>query len=216
MSTNITSPQASRTQINGGADTRDGPDNYSSTAPTGNHASSDLPSKQTGVHPSAVGSATTPNIGSSPGNHTNGDTTKDPETMPGLDEGYPEQKHAGKVGYGPNYNQGAGFTDKVVGLKEEVKGKLTKNHELVERGKDRRTGELKRKEKENDDDDPFATPEEKKSPPLEDTNETSSSKSSQEEERGDKEEAATVSPEGTEQSEKQRKGEAVNHVKQIG
>lgn len=26
--------------------------------------------------------------------------------MPGADEGYPEQKHAGKVGYGPNYNQG--------------------------------------------------------------------------------------------------------------
>jgi hypothetical protein len=43
-----------------------------------------------------------------------------------------------------------GFSQKISGLKEEMKGKLTKNPELVEHGRERRTGELKHKEMEDD------------------------------------------------------------------
>ncbi|KAJ3805103.1 hypothetical protein F5876DRAFT_2821, partial [Lentinula aff. lateritia] len=65
-------------------------------------------------------------------------------------ESYPEQHHAGAVGYGPNYRQTATFTDKLSGLKEELKGKVTKNPQLVEHGRELKTGELKKKEQEED------------------------------------------------------------------
>ncbi|KAJ4478613.1 hypothetical protein C8J55DRAFT_399473, partial [Lentinula edodes] len=65
-------------------------------------------------------------------------------------ESYPEQHHAGAVGYGPNYRQGPSLTDKLSGLKEELKGKVTKNPGLVEHGKEMKTGELKRREQEDD------------------------------------------------------------------
>lgn len=87
---------------------------------------------------------------------------QDGSTGPTAGTEYPEQLHAGKVGYGPNYHQGPGFTDKVTGLKEEIKGKVTRKPELVQRGHDRITGELKKKELEEDfKSDPFANPEEK-------------------------------------------------------
>jgi len=55
-----------------------------------------------------------------------------------------------------------GFSEKLGGLKEQVKGTLTKNHDLVEHGKERRTGELKKKEEEQDlnKSDPFKTADE--------------------------------------------------------
>lgn len=109
-----------------------------------------------------------------------------------------------------------------------------KNPDLVQHGRERRTGELKHKEMENDvslyllikfsirtnetyqDHDPFATPEEKKKPPLEDVHTSTSAGGTQEKERGHKEQAATVAPEGTRKGETQRKGEAVDDVKHIG
>ncbi|KAJ4467110.1 hypothetical protein C8R41DRAFT_871485 [Lentinula lateritia] len=74
-------------------------------------------------------------------------------------ESYPEQHHAGAVGYGPNYRQGASLGDKLTGLKEELKGKVTKNPGLVEHGKEMKSGELKKKEEEEDMNnlDPFGT-----------------------------------------------------------
>ncbi|KAJ3859259.1 hypothetical protein EV359DRAFT_68311 [Lentinula novae-zelandiae] len=72
---------------------------------------------------------------------------------------YPEQHHAGAVGYGPNYRQGASLGDKLTGLKEELKGKVTKNPGLVEHGREMKSGELKKKEEEEDMNnlDPFGT-----------------------------------------------------------
>ncbi|KIL64938.1 hypothetical protein M378DRAFT_178534 [Amanita muscaria Koide BX008] len=60
---------------------------------------------------------------------------------------YPEQKHAGRVGLGPNYSTDADMSDKLKGLYEEAKGKLLHEPELVERGHARRIGEVKEKEK---------------------------------------------------------------------
>lgn len=76
----------------------------------------DLHSGKTDVHPSAVGSNTIPSNKASQPHSTspnsqestgaNGDSGEG--ANPQLDaEGYPEQKHSGKVGYGPNYHQGA-------------------------------------------------------------------------------------------------------------
>ncbi|KIJ24331.1 hypothetical protein M422DRAFT_39216 [Sphaerobolus stellatus SS14] len=64
--------------------------------------------------------------------------------------GLPEQKHAGKVGYGPEYaNQTrATMGDKIEGLKEQVMGKLKKNPDLAQHGRELRSGELKRREHE--------------------------------------------------------------------
>ena len=80
---------------------------------------------------------------------------------------YPPQRHAGAVGYGPEYGKGAvclsvffGPTstneyqqstgDKLEGLKEELKGKIMHEPDLVQHGHDLRTGELKRKAFEDD------------------------------------------------------------------
>ncbi|KAI0266381.1 hypothetical protein BC834DRAFT_125913 [Gloeopeniophorella convolvens] len=66
-------------------------------------------------------------------------------------DGYPPQRHAGVVGYGPNYNRGATMGDKLTGVKEEIRGHVTRNPEVAARGHDRRTGELKRREHEQED-----------------------------------------------------------------
>ncbi|OBZ78120.1 hypothetical protein A0H81_01888 [Grifola frondosa] len=63
---------------------------------------------------------------------------------------YPPQRHAGAVGYGPEYGKGASTGDKLSGLQEEMVGKLLHNPEKVQHGRDLRTGELKRREKEDD------------------------------------------------------------------
>ena len=81
---------------------------------------------------------------------------------------YPPQRHAGAVGYGPEYGKGAvcmlsvetstqdlnarlqSTGDKLEGLKEEMKGKVLHKPDLVQHGHDLRTGELKRKQMEND------------------------------------------------------------------
>ncbi|KAF8578932.1 hypothetical protein K439DRAFT_1638425 [Ramaria rubella] len=78
------------------------------------------------------------------------------------EEALPEQKHAGAVGYGPDFANKNRTTmgDKIAGLKEELVGKITKNPELVQKGHDRKTGELKKREHE-DESDPFATEEKK-------------------------------------------------------
>jgi len=75
----------------------------------------------------------------------------------------PPQRHAGQVGYGPNYNPDAVATvsdihskllmlkvsqtiqEKITGLKEELKGKAKHNPELVKHGHEIRSGENKRK-----------------------------------------------------------------------
>ncbi|KAK7040735.1 hypothetical protein VNI00_009641 [Paramarasmius palmivorus] len=126
------------------------------------------------VHPSAVGSATEQDSINNSGS--------------GADnQAYPPQRHAGATGFGPNYHPGPTFGDKMTGIKEQVKGTVTRNTELTQQGKDRRTGELKRREAEEDDkSDPFATPEEKEQ----------------------KHKAATVAPEGSDEAEQQRTGEA--------
>ncbi|KAF9451593.1 hypothetical protein P691DRAFT_616856, partial [Macrolepiota fuliginosa MF-IS2] len=64
---------------------------------------------------------------------------------PASNDAYPEQRHAGKVGYGPNYNVGASFLDKVVGLTEELHGKIAHRPELVKEGRDKISGEAKRR-----------------------------------------------------------------------
>ncbi|KAG5637278.1 hypothetical protein H0H81_005172 [Sphagnurus paluster] len=76
---------------------------------------------------------------------------------PGDQTEYPEQRHAGKVGYGPAYHTGPTLGDKIKGFEEEIKGKLTRNPALVQHGKELISGELKAKERERDmNEDPFA------------------------------------------------------------
>nr|GAT47920.1 predicted protein [Mycena chlorophos] len=115
------------------------------------------------VHPSAIGRNSVP------------DTTEPPDAgdpgpksaSPGPDAAeYPEQRHAGAVGYGPNYHAQPGFLDKLTAAKETVTGKVTRNPELVEKGHDRWTGALKQKELDADlAEDPFANPLEKEAVP---------------------------------------------------
>ncbi|KAF9028901.1 hypothetical protein BDZ89DRAFT_951019 [Hymenopellis radicata] len=68
----------------------------------------------------------------------------------GSSSEYPEQRHAGAIGYGPNYHAGPTMTDKIVGMKEVVKGKVTKNPDLIQHGQERKTGVLQQKERESD------------------------------------------------------------------
>jgi hypothetical protein len=70
----------------------------------------------------------------------------DTEVAPPPGEEYPPQKHAGAVGYGPEYGEGAGLGDKFDGFKEQLKGKMTGNQDLVQHGKELQTGELKKKQ----------------------------------------------------------------------
>ncbi|KAG9311454.1 hypothetical protein JVU11DRAFT_8569 [Chiua virens] len=93
------------------------------------------------VHPSSVGANTKPETKSV-------DYANDPTLPP--------QRHAGAVGLGPNYPLGPGLGDKIEGIAEEIKGKILGRPELVEHGREHRTGELLRKERERDNaTDPF-------------------------------------------------------------
>ncbi|KAJ3712111.1 hypothetical protein DFJ43DRAFT_80220 [Lentinula guzmanii] len=138
------------------------------TSNTGSSAS--VPTSNLSTRPSTTSTADSPipptasstqatqgsHKSSSPGNDANSSSasnisqSNNNESAPSTGEDYPEQRHAGAVGYGPNYRQGATLSDKISGLKEELKGKVTKNPELVEHGKEKKTGDLKRKELEED------------------------------------------------------------------
>ncbi|KAJ7267401.1 hypothetical protein C8J57DRAFT_1469628 [Mycena rebaudengoi] len=115
-----------------------------------------------GVHPSAIGANTQPDATKTQP-PPNASTDKSAVDNDNLKPDYPEQKHAGKVGLGPNFSDKPGLSDKIVGLKEQVIGKLTKNPELATHGHDLKTGELKKKERDADAaSDPFSNPDEKK------------------------------------------------------
>jgi len=141
------------------------------------------------------------------------------------DTEYPEQKHAGKVGLGPEYGKKSrethGINAKIKGYKEEFKGTVTRNSDLVQKGKERRTGDLAQKEEEKkENDNPF----EKAAPPA---SEAQKDDQEEEEQKGDgtgtnsdalniqdhaptsdhaaRQQAATTEPEGTENAEAQEK-----------
>ncbi|KAL1703463.1 hypothetical protein EV121DRAFT_260834, partial [Schizophyllum commune] len=119
------------------------------------------PTHNTDAHTSAVGRGIDP----TQNRQSERATT---ESAAPTNESYPEQKHAGAVGYGPAYHDGPVRTvhalallckslttaqttgDKLTGLKEQVKGKVTGNHELARKGVERRTGELQKREQEAD------------------------------------------------------------------
>ncbi|KAG2059306.1 hypothetical protein BDR06DRAFT_949333 [Suillus hirtellus] len=108
------------------------------------------------AHPSAIGTNTQPRTS----NASSTEALTQPSSEPLTDSQLPPQRHAGAVGLGPLYGQGAGLGEKLGGLQEEVKGKITRNPELVEHGRERRTGILKKKEQEQDDEEnPFTNPE---------------------------------------------------------
>ncbi|KAG2017715.1 hypothetical protein CC2G_007202 [Coprinopsis cinerea AmutBmut pab1-1] len=123
---------------------------------------------------------------------------------------YPEQLHSGAIGIGPHYHTSPG-------LKEEVKGKIQRNPGKVQHGKDIRTGEeLKRQREADAASDPFhetpsRVPNSNTGPHRIDTQGIGSLHSH--DEKAHKEIAATVAPEGSEKSEYERKGEAVDRVK---
>lgn len=74
-----------------------------------------------------------------------------PKPPPGME--YPEQKHAGKVGYGPAYAEThgvVGMGERFEGLKQEIKGKILRKPELVQQGRDKMSGEAKRKQQEEE------------------------------------------------------------------
>ncbi|KAI8970914.1 hypothetical protein BD414DRAFT_501589 [Trametes punicea] len=88
-------------------------------------------------------------------NMTSINNNDSPRNSPGGE--YPEQRHAGAVGYGPEYGKGASTGDKLMGLKDEMKGKVLRKPDLVEHGREMRTGELKKKQQEEQNFDPFNT-----------------------------------------------------------
>ncbi|KAF4585073.1 hypothetical protein EYR40_001909 [Pleurotus pulmonarius] len=108
------------------------------------------------VHPSAIGNNVTPQTGPpSSASELHSDTidnNNDAHATGGGfgDEPYPEQIHSGAVGVGPNFTQESTLAEKWSGVKEEMKGKVTHNPGMVEEGRKRRTGELKREQMERD------------------------------------------------------------------
>ncbi|QRV78561.1 hypothetical protein RhiJN_06576 [Ceratobasidium sp. AG-Ba] len=134
------------------------------TSTSSNHS---VPISKPGQGPHSVAHET-----AAPESHPVGDAENgvhDPnDKAPGApDEGYPPQLHAGQVGYGPHYaevhGKETGLGAKMTGLKEQIKGKVTRNPDLEQRGHDRMTGELKAKEQaEEEARDPFATADEGK------------------------------------------------------
>ncbi|TFK95031.1 hypothetical protein K466DRAFT_508545 [Polyporus arcularius HHB13444] len=119
-------------------------------------------------------------------------------------DGYPEQKHAGAVGYGPEYGKGASTGDKIAGFKEEVKGKLFHKPELVQHGQEMRTGALKKNAMEDDKNNPFQTA-------KEDSGDSEKNAGAHEEVQ-----AATTAPAGTQKAERQAQGQNDSDVKHIG
>ena len=77
-----------------------------------------------------------------------GTTSHTHNNLPGSNhsEAYPEQRHAGSVGLGPNIGTGPTTSDKIGGLKDQLIGTVTGNAEKKQEGKDRRTGELHARE----------------------------------------------------------------------
>jgi hypothetical protein len=145
------------------------------------------------------------------------DVSSTNETAPSQQQqDYPEQKHAGAVGYGPNFHQGPTVGDKITGLKEEFKGTVTHNKDLHQHGKDLKTGELKRKQQEEDNPSAaFSTPDEKKE--TESTSKTSSAERVDSAPSGNEAaRAATVDAEGTRAAERQKHGGNVEDQKNIG
>ncbi|KAI0360667.1 hypothetical protein OH77DRAFT_1393593 [Trametes cingulata] len=110
---------------------------------------------------------------------------------PSNNDGYPEQKHAGAVGYGPEYGKGASTGDKLTGIKEEMKGKILRKPDVVEHGREMRTGELKKKQQEQDPNPPMSYP-----PAMSDTTHPT--------DKGAREQAASTAPEGTEKAARQQ------------
>ncbi|KAL0958813.1 hypothetical protein HGRIS_014132 [Hohenbuehelia grisea] len=155
-------------------------------------------------HPSAVGAGVQPQTSRAPVDsriQTDRPDTRSPPPSTAPDgQDYPEQKHAGAVGIGPNFSTKPTMGDKLAGMKEEVKGKVSHNPGLVEQGHKRRTGELKREQR-RDDTDPFATPDD--------------GDHELHHEKSHMEQAATVAPEGTDDANMQRRGGAVDRVKHI-
>ncbi|GEM07996.1 proteophosphoglycan ppg4 [Rhodotorula toruloides] len=75
--------------------------------------------------------------------------------------GYPEQVHAGKLGYGPHYAGNPGISDQLKGTEEIIKGKLAHKPELVQQGHDRKDGVLAERKREYEaehEDDAFSKP----------------------------------------------------------
>ncbi|GAA5972637.1 hypothetical protein JCM8115_006455 [Rhodotorula mucilaginosa] len=100
-------------------------------APTGT-----APSATTSGTPAAAATertATKENVAGGPGA---GAAATEPEG------GYPEQAHAGKLGYGPSYAGNSGIADQLKGTEEKIKGKLFHKPELVQQGEERKAGVL--------------------------------------------------------------------------
>ncbi|KAL5483482.1 hypothetical protein ACEPAI_8714 [Sanghuangporus weigelae] len=128
--------------------------------------------------------------------------------------GYPEQLHAGKLdGLGPEYGKTHRVTlgDRLQGVKEEIKGSVKRDPELKKTGKERMTGELKRKqiEKESNPDSPQIA-DDKKDDKNENRSEPKKTRTEKTDEpgltehpqahpteKGREEQAGSVQPEGT-------------------
>ncbi|KIP04079.1 hypothetical protein PHLGIDRAFT_20076 [Phlebiopsis gigantea 11061_1 CR5-6] len=179
----------------------------------------------------------------SPPVQQNNGTEEHQENSVAPEDGYPEQRHAGAVGYGPEFGQQNRPTasEKIQGMKEEIAGKVTRNAGKVEHGKQMRTGELKRKQKQNDDNpNPLASvDDDEKKANVSGENQGGEGNQSNfgddhvagnaaptsvtdkrgpgthPTEVGAQEQAATTAPEGTAEAEVQRRGENVNAQKQI-
>ncbi|KAI0826587.1 hypothetical protein BC628DRAFT_242570 [Trametes gibbosa] len=133
---------------------------------------------------------------------------------PGCDDGYPEQRHAGAVGYGPEYAKGATTGDKLAGYKEQLKGKVLHKPDLVEHGRELRTGELKKRHLEDDDDNPFggASTDKPDAPSGATQSPPAQARAGQSfppdpthpTEKGAREQAAATAPEGTEKAQRQK------------
>jgi len=105
--------------------------------------------------------STEPNQGDVPSEVSDSDPSlvADAPAQSEGDGDLPPQRHAGKVGYGPNYQSGPSVGDKITGVKEQVLGKVKNDPDLVQKGQDRLDGTLKEKEQAEEDSksNPFAT-----------------------------------------------------------
>ncbi|BGP49047.1 hypothetical protein JCM10450v2_004926 [Rhodotorula kratochvilovae] len=69
--------------------------------------------------------------------------TREGESLGSEPEGgYPEQTHAGKLGYGPHAPNGGGIADRLKAKEEIFKGKLKHDEALLQQGRDRESGVL--------------------------------------------------------------------------
>ncbi|RPD65104.1 hypothetical protein L226DRAFT_556117 [Lentinus tigrinus ALCF2SS1-7] len=118
---------------------------------------------------------------------------------PAENSEYPEQKHAGAVGFGPEYGKGASTGDKFAGMKEEVKGKILHKPDLVEHGRELRSGVVKKKQMEDDDSNPFQS--------AQDSQDEDQKTDAHQEVR-----AATTAPAGTQEGQRQAQGQNTDNV----